>query len=629
MKNYFFTLAFAFITVIGFGQFKTLLPPSPNASEIGKYGEIPVNLSTGILNYSIPLTSARSGDLTFPITLNYSYSGYRPNEEPGWVGRGWNLSAGGVIVRNQKGLPDEKEYNSGSPNNIQGGYMVTIGEVNNLYNTATTSTSLTNSFGNLIDNQFDSEPDVFTVSCGKLTGKFYFGYKNTEKTETGFIFVSRKNVKIVYNVASIIDPGGNSSQRITSFKITDEEGTNYYFDKPEFGWQTPLNSSSSNLSYEITSWHISKIESQKGEKIEFIYQETSPSILKDTPRKQILVLYRGIFSPSATLDAGACGNISFSQGENKVDYLVSSSTELTLSEIRSRESTLFFISTRLEKDLTLSTGPKSYYTKLSQIEQKNVNNNSVLKWEFEYSQALSQNNEFLLKNLQQTTETDSYPPYTFEYNSESTLISTVGSHLYYTTYAIDQWDYYNGIYNKTGNTGTLLESEGAIRVPVLENTKLGALDKVTYPTGGFTKFEYELNDYSKLPGEFTNVWNPDSQTEVSITPSNLNEAVDYQIKYLNFRYQSGNWGFEPEASPTLFPFTPTSPTKCIIRYEGQGSGCGSSGCDICCQITSYNAYTLDLVVGTTYTQDDFFNSALKANMIAENNPNIQANIEIK
>src|SRR5258706_15772099 len=77
---------------------KTFTPPSPNATSLGKYGEVPVSYYTGIPNISVPLYSIKSRDLELPISLNYHAGGIRVEELASWVGLGWTLNAGGVIT---------------------------------------------------------------------------------------------------------------------------------------------------------------------------------------------------------------------------------------------------------------------------------------------------------------------------------------------------------------------------------------------------------------------------------------------------------------------------------------------------------------------------------------------------
>ncbi len=73
-----------------------IIPPSPTAASLGKFGDIPVSLSTGIPNISLPVWEIREGTISVPITLAYHASGLKVEEIPGWVGLGWALNAGGI-----------------------------------------------------------------------------------------------------------------------------------------------------------------------------------------------------------------------------------------------------------------------------------------------------------------------------------------------------------------------------------------------------------------------------------------------------------------------------------------------------------------------------------------------------
>jgi hypothetical protein len=76
-----------------------IIPPSPDAAALGKYGTIPVGLHTGVPNIEIPLYTIRSGQLELPISLSYHASGIKVDEIASWVGLGWTLNAGGVVTR--------------------------------------------------------------------------------------------------------------------------------------------------------------------------------------------------------------------------------------------------------------------------------------------------------------------------------------------------------------------------------------------------------------------------------------------------------------------------------------------------------------------------------------------------
>src|ERR1041385_8754550 len=57
-----------------------ILPPSPNAASLGKYGGIDVGLSSGTPNISIPLYDYSSINIKMPISIFYSGSGVKVDE---------------------------------------------------------------------------------------------------------------------------------------------------------------------------------------------------------------------------------------------------------------------------------------------------------------------------------------------------------------------------------------------------------------------------------------------------------------------------------------------------------------------------------------------------------------------
>jgi hypothetical protein len=86
---------------------RNLVMPSPTASSLGKYGEIPVGNYTGIPNINIPLYTIKGRELEVPISLSYHAGGVRIQEYASWVGMNWSLNAGGLITRSVRGLPDD------------------------------------------------------------------------------------------------------------------------------------------------------------------------------------------------------------------------------------------------------------------------------------------------------------------------------------------------------------------------------------------------------------------------------------------------------------------------------------------------------------------------------------------
>ena len=80
-------------------QTPKIVPPSPDAAALGKYGEIPVDKSTGIPDISVPLYEIKTPRFNLPISLSYHASGIKVDEISSWVGCGWVVNAGGVIFK--------------------------------------------------------------------------------------------------------------------------------------------------------------------------------------------------------------------------------------------------------------------------------------------------------------------------------------------------------------------------------------------------------------------------------------------------------------------------------------------------------------------------------------------------
>src|SRR5438128_622672 len=85
---------------------KNITPPSPNASSLGRYGDWPVSLYTGVPNINIPVCEMKGRALALPISLSYHAAGNKVGDIASWVGLGWNLNCGGMISRSMRGLPD-------------------------------------------------------------------------------------------------------------------------------------------------------------------------------------------------------------------------------------------------------------------------------------------------------------------------------------------------------------------------------------------------------------------------------------------------------------------------------------------------------------------------------------------
>lgn len=171
-----------------------------------------MDLATGRASVSIPLANVQTGKLSTAVSLSYSTGGIKVSDESGLVGLGWSLQAGGVITRVVRGHPDWAYSDSIEVNSLKGFYQ---------FDTLSTSINSSNQIKYLrkiIQNKWDSEPDIFHYQFGRYSGFFSM----TLRADT-FRVVSFPDVDLV------ITPEHTTGADISSFKIVDPDGIVYSF----------------------------------------------------------------------------------------------------------------------------------------------------------------------------------------------------------------------------------------------------------------------------------------------------------------------------------------------------------------------------------------------------------------
>src|SRR3982751_6438258 len=96
MKGILITALVSFISVSLLGQsmnyqLPKVISPTPEAQNFLRYGEIPVDISTGVPSISVPLFSVKSRKLEFPVSASYHASGIKVGDRASVIGLGWVL----------------------------------------------------------------------------------------------------------------------------------------------------------------------------------------------------------------------------------------------------------------------------------------------------------------------------------------------------------------------------------------------------------------------------------------------------------------------------------------------------------------------------------------------------------
>jgi hypothetical protein len=418
-----------------------LIPASPTVGSIIKAGETPVNLSSGLPSVSVPIYTVSGQELSLPISLSYSYGGYRPAQAASWVGRGWNLEAGGVITRT---IRDKVDGTMGS-GNYDGSYVQSVLNGNDPY---------AQNFLRDAALLYDLELDLYSFSFPGYSGKF------VQYNGKYYMFPSQK-LKIV---------GGGSG-----FTITTENGTKYQFHQIETTNPKGSNIGGYNLpsSYN-SSFYLTTIENAQGtEKIHLNYASEGPISSSGPP----VQTYKKVIS-SVTSTFPSAMETAFPTKVNTV----------RLSSITSEKSSVYFVTGNLRTDINQSDGGSA--RSLAQIEVY-ANGLGAIK-KFKLSQ--SYNGQLQLDSVKEcpvpfsgALTTSDTLTHRFEYMSAA---SFTGGHRAW----VDHYGFYTGLGEFNGMIiPSTLYSGGANREPNFAGTVQGAMTKVTYPSGGHTIFNYEQN----------------------------------------------------------------------------------------------------------------------------------------
>lgn len=536
-----------------------IVPPSPSVAAFQKFDFSEINLYNGIPSVQIPIYEIKEGDLSYPITLSYSYNGFKVEEVAGWLGLGWSLSAEGMISRIVRGKPDESS-NFGYSTVRQ---LLSIPDpVVNPHEFATFTSTISDSSDILrkfADGTYDGIPDEYIIKANNLTGSII------ELNSGDFVTNPFKRYKISrstiynnsYNHWEVIDELGN----IYKFgKLNDEDVSGVEKTKYEY-YNSILNSP--YVENYVSNWFIKEIVTPTNNKIKFNY--TSEQIAR---------------VPS--INDAAYRKIS-TQHDCPIPPIVRSiithfpATTWRLSSIESKSVKVMFYSATPRNDII--SGSTSYC--LDSIVIKDCFNRKINKYVFTYGYLGNINsNESCRMILKQLTEYGSdnnkKPPYLFEYN-ESQMIPP------YSSKGIDFWGFYNGI---NGNENLIpAEVPNSIhnsyfniyadRTPNWNYSSKGLLTKIKTPTKGSIEYIYEPNDCGNVRGdevaaepiiEQTNTTIASIQSGSTILSTSENFTIeDQQTVDVNYIISNNNYPIDDYDSVSLKKWRSFEPPILLIK----------------------------------------------------------------
>ena len=117
------------LTSSSVAEMPQIIPASPKATAMTRYGEYPVSLYTGLVDITVPVYTIKVQNITVPIEFKYHASGIKYDDISLEAGLGWSLIAGGIIDYNVRGSLDNIGSNYGFIKNTN-----QIDAVGNCYN---------------------------------------------------------------------------------------------------------------------------------------------------------------------------------------------------------------------------------------------------------------------------------------------------------------------------------------------------------------------------------------------------------------------------------------------------------------------------------------------------------------
>jgi YD repeat-containing protein len=477
------------------------ITPSPNPAAISKFGDIPVSYHTGVANISIPIYEISQGELKVAISLDYHSSGIRVDEVASWVGLGWRLSAGGVISRIVRGGPDEgfKDYGDNVSDCWGNGWW--SDGMPDCLNTCTgdpncpfsydlsdprNENDCWNRYTDVANGLNDTESDIYTINVGGYSAKFIFDeHRNV-------FMVPISDLKIIRRTSH-------------SWEVITPDGIKYFFGGTNATEHNYVTSSGNVRDNKISSsaWYLTRIETPRGNDfIEFNYTAEAYGYGNRIAhisqfdgagklKSQITPYIASTNLNTNSVEAVRLSSITTSSGLQTVTFHAEKSANRTdLTGFNSVLSSTGINAKAIDK-IEINYGNRCKIFDLSLSYFTSTSESSLYNHDFDTRRL----------RLDYIDEYDCYnhnrKHYSFTYNSMSLPRRY--------SLARDHWGYYNGQHNNDGliHGGANKPwnrqkfSTGDNRNPNETYCKAGILERIDYPTGGFTTFEYELHHDGK------------------------------------------------------------------------------------------------------------------------------------
>jgi YD repeat-containing protein len=454
-----------------------VLPPSPNAAELTKFGGIPVGLSSGVPNVQVPVWTVQSRKLKVPVYLRYSSGGIKTDQIASRAGMGWVLEAGGVISRTVQGLADERATMV-KPPPLNGPQQTILDFLLMITNTGV----------------YDTQQDMFSFNFGEHSGTF--------------VLDSSRNVHCL-NKSNLRIQNLLGSPSPYSFKITDGKGIEYFFGDAN---ATELTRKRQNLCgriYDVylpTAWYLNMIVDPGVDTISFHYNRHNYNYVTG--------LTQSVVKPAVQLMPMCGSNFVCPTGTESNNCLMWLETDgAILQEIRTSAFTTVTFRHQSRTDIS----GDSLVNKIRVFDRSSGSMVLAREFTFNYLSAGTDNtfaNDYnnspdlrsrsFLSSMEIGAGPGSAPQiYYFAYDRPESLPPRI-------SFGQDHYGFFNGAAGNTSLIPTVTDPMMSDYFDTYAQANRsvnpafagrGLLNRIIYPTGGSDSLIYEGNDYwAEEPG---------------------------------------------------------------------------------------------------------------------------------
>lgn len=466
-------------------------PTSPEVALLGRFGDIPVGHYTGTAEVSIPLYSAKVDNIEIPLIMNYHTSGIKVADEATWVGLGWSFLPEGTITQEIRGREDWVSGGDGFANTS--GYdtfknnFPTLNSENQLYRLQKGNANYNDGYVTYYsgDDHMDivnklneryGQPDIFTYNFCGYSGKFFY---NPENNNEILFMESNNNVKFVRNTEGWI--------------ATTNKGDRFYFYAIETARSDKTDYNDISNTFKLT-----RILLVNGKEINFSYQDenTFKEYPIETAHITNFTMNMSVRKDNNRLSTLKKTLIGIETDNAKIEFNLDNREDIRPSNLLvpiKKLKSIDIIAKVSNKKIKSFLFNQSYFPYVISTEAYNVKR---LKLDSIQQIDYDKDGNAILNT----------PPYSFEYDISHTMPSKISNSDFYGYYNgnsddtllpnLDYFDYLEKSPYKHPNHDFKYPYAGSMRYTNNDYVSTNILKKITYPTKGYTVFDYESNSFS-------------------------------------------------------------------------------------------------------------------------------------